>query len=123
MLSLMTTRRSWKIAVPIVGAILLAMTGCSQDPADATTEACESAVVMSDLRDDVKMPHEVVAKANSVVNRPDSAAYDITGTTTLSFSVGADEVHEWKCFSQVADGETYANVRFWDGVAVPGTTQ
>lgn len=38
-LGLMRPRRAWMTAVPIAGAILLASTGCTQDPADVPDDA------------------------------------------------------------------------------------
>ncbi|TFD37033.1 hypothetical protein E3T37_12610 [Cryobacterium sp. TMT2-10] len=87
----------------------------------AAEDACESEAVLSKLRDDIKTPDTVTADALSIQNRPNSAAYDISGTTTLSFK--ADVVHDWNCFAQIVDGKTYAAIRFWDNAAVPGTTQ
>lgn len=110
-------------AAAVAGVFLLAATGCSQSPTDSTAGACESEAVLSKLRDDVKTPDTVTAEALSIENRPDSAAYDISGTTTLSFKAGADVVHDWKCLAQIVDGKTYAAIRFWDNAAVPGAGQ
>lgn len=119
----MRPRGTWMTAAAVAGALLFAATGCSQSPTDSTAGACESEAVLSKLRDDVKTPDTVTAEALSIENRPDSAAYDISGTTTLSFKAGADVVHDWKCFAQIVDGKTYAAIRFWDNAAVPGTSQ
>lgn len=113
---------AWPKVLTVAGILLLTMGGCTQDPSESTSSACESEAVVSKLRDDTRVPQDVSAKTTSIENRPDSAAYDIEGLTTLSYASGPDAVHEWTCFAQISDGKTYATVRFWDGVAVPGTT-
>ena len=113
---------AWTSVLPVAGLLLLTLTGCTQDPREATSSACENEAVLGKLRDDTRAPQEVSAKTTSIENRPDSAAYDIEGLTTLSYATGPDTVHEWTCFAQISEGTTYAAVRLWDGVAVLGTT-
>lgn len=113
--------KKWLTVAVIALPIALALTGCTTSPVEAGIQKCQDPL-QYEIEQVVTEPDagwsdsELAVEITSTESRDgNDYVHDIYGTATVNLKDGNAIDVKWGCFTQTADGNTYATVTHING--------